>query len=235
MLAAVDSRMAADDERDAGAHTLPITVAYAGRELTITPTLVQTERGLVLIDVGPEGALEGLRTHLRSLEYDLEDVWLVVLTHHDGDHAGGLAALLDHTDAVVATHREEAPYVTGERNPIKGDGDRYPPVDVDLELADGVRIPTLAGPMEVVATPGHAPGHVSLHFPEDGLLLAGDALVADGEEPLSGPKPEFTPEMDRALESLERLAALEIDHVVCYHGGYVDRGSDRIAEIADEH
>lgn len=227
--------MTADEERGAGVHTLPVTVAYGGRELTITPTLVETERGAVLIDVGPAGSLEGLRTHLRSLGYDLTDVWLVVLTHHDGDHAGGLAALCEHTDAVVATHRDEAPYVTGEREPIKGDGDRYPPVDVDLELADGVRIPTLAGPMEIVETPGHAPGHVSLHFPDGGLLLAGDALVADGEEPLSGPKPEFTPDMDRALESLERLAGLEIDHVVCYHGGYVDRGRDRIAEIADEH
>ena len=215
-----------------GLHALPITVDYGGRELTITPALVETERGLVLIDAGSEGTVDSLRTHLRSLGYGLEDVWLVVLTHHDGDHAGGLADLLEHTDAVVAAHREEAPYVTGERDPIKGDGDRYPPVDVDLELAGGVRIPTLAGPMEVVETPGHTPGHISLYFPENGLLLAGDALVADLDDPLSGPKPRFTSDMDRALESVEKLAALEIDHVVCYHGGYVDRGSERIREIA---
>ena len=225
--------MSSDAERETGVHVLPITVDYGGREFTITPTLVETERGLVLIDAGPEGSLEGIRTHLRSLEYDLEDIWLVLLTHHDGDHAGGLADLLEAVDAVVATHREEAPYITGERDPIKGDGDRYPPVDVDMELTGGVRIPTLAGPMDVVETPGHAPGHVSLHFPEDGLLLAGDALVADGEEPLSGPKPDFTPDMDRALESVADLAALEVDHVVCFHGGYVDRGSERIREIAD--
>ena len=223
----------AADERDAGVHTLPITVEYGNREITITPTLVETERGLVLIDAGPRGALDGIRTHLRSLGYDLEDVWLVVLTHHDADHAGGLADLLESVDAVVATHRDEAPFVTGERDPIKGDGDRYPPVDVDLELAGGVRIPTPAGPMEVVETPGHAPGHVSLYFPENGLLIAGDALVSDGNEPLSGPKPEFTPDMDRALESVAALAALEVDHVVCYHGGYVDRGNERIEEIAD--
>ncbi|QSW99544.1 MBL fold metallo-hydrolase [Haloterrigena alkaliphila] len=225
--------MSSDAEREAGVHVLPITVDYGGRAFTITPTLVETERGLVLIDAGPEGCLDGIRTHLRSLEYDLEDIWLVLLTHHDGDHAAGLADLLEAVDAVVATHREEAPYITGERDPIKGDGDRYPPVDVDIELTGGVRIPTLAGPMDVVETPGHAPGHVSLHFPEDGLLLAGDALVADGEEPLSGPKPDFTPDMDRALESVAALAALEVDHVVCFHGGYVDRGSERIREIAD--
>ncbi|MDQ2049585.1 MBL fold metallo-hydrolase [Natronolimnohabitans sp. A-GB9] len=221
-----------EDERDVGVHTLPFTIEYDDRELTITPTVVETERGLVLIDVGPAGAVDAVRTHLRSLGYELEDIWLVLLTHHDRDHVGGLAELLESVDAVVATHREEAPYVTGERAPIKSDGDRYPSVDVDLELVEGVQIPTLAGSMEVLETPGHTPGHVSLLFPDDGLLLAGDALVADGDEPLSGPKPAFTADMDRALESLEALADRGIEHVVCYHGGYVDRGSDRIREIA---
>ncbi|MFB1062339.1 MBL fold metallo-hydrolase [Natrinema sp. H-ect4] len=227
-------------QEDAGVHALPIAVEYGGREITVTPTVVETERGLVLCDVGPDGAVDGLRTHLRSLDYELADVWLVVLTHHDGDHVGGLAELLEHVDAVVATHREEAPYVSGERDPIKGDGNRYPPVDVDIELVDEVRIPTLAGPMEVVATPGHAPGHVSLYFPTGNLLVAGDALVADGgegtdgDEPLAGPKPHFTPDMDRAIESVGALAALEVEHTLCYHGGYVHQGSDRIREIHEQ-
>ncbi|WP_137288684.1 MBL fold metallo-hydrolase [Natronorubrum halophilum] len=226
--------MQSDEERDAGVHTLPITVEYGDGEITITPTVVETGRGLVLIDVGPRGATDAIRTHLTSLGYALEDIWLVVLTHHDGDHVGGLAELLEQVDAVVATHRDEAPFLTGERDPIKSTGgDRYPPVAVDLELTGGVRIPTLAGPMAVVDTPGHAPGHISLHFPENGLLIAGDALVADGDEPLSGPKPTFTPDMDRALESVDALAALEIEHVVCYHGGYVDSGTERIREIAE--
>ncbi|MFA9416767.1 MBL fold metallo-hydrolase [Natrinema sp. HArc-T2] len=219
---------------DAGVHTLPITVEYGERELTISPTVVETDRGLVLCDVGPQSAIGGLETHLRSLGYDLEDIWLVVLTHHDGDHAGGLSELNERVDAVVATHHAEAPYVAGERDPIKSDGDRYPPVAVDIELVGGVRIPTVAGPMEVVATPGHAPGHVSLYFPDGNLLVAGDALVADGAEPLDGPKPQFTPDMDRAIESVETLADLEIDHTLCYHGGYVPQGSDRIHEICDQ-
>ncbi|ELY44916.1 MBL fold metallo-hydrolase [Natronorubrum bangense] len=225
--------METDEERGAGVHTLPLTVDYGGQTLTITPTAVETDRGLVLIDVGPAGAVDGIRTHLRSLGYELADIWLVVLTHHDGDHAGGLSELLEAVDAVVATHHKEAPFVTGERDPIKGDGDRYPPAAVDLELVDGVRIPTFAGPIELIETPGHAPGHCSLYFPAGNLLVAGDALVADGDEPLSGPKEEFTPDMDRALESVGTLATLEIDHVVCYHGGYVDRGSDAIREIAE--
>ncbi|WP_247001999.1 MBL fold metallo-hydrolase [Halosolutus gelatinilyticus] len=222
-------------ERDeAGLHALPIDVEYGGRELTITPAVVETDRGLVLIDVGPKTAVDSLDVHLQDLGYGLGDVWLIVCTHHDRDHVGGLAAVLDRVDAAVATHRDEAPFVRGDRAPIKGDGDRYAPVSVDLELADGVRIPTLAGPMQVVETPGHTPGHISLTFPEGGLLLAGDALVADGSEPLAGPKPEFTHDVDRATASVGRLAELDVEHTLCYHGGYVARDNDRIAEIYDE-
>ncbi|WP_306052312.1 MBL fold metallo-hydrolase [Natronococcus wangiae] len=85
--------------------------------------------------------------------------------------------------------------------------------------------------MAVLETPGHTPGHVSLTFPERDLLIAGDALVADGDEPLSGPKPEFTPDMERATESVGRLAELDVDGTLCYHGGYVEEGTDRIEEI----
>jgi glyoxylase-like metal-dependent hydrolase (beta-lactamase superfamily II) len=221
-------------DEDPGVYLLPITVDYGGRELTITPTAVETDRGLVLIDVGPPGAVDGLRTHLRGLGFDLEDVWLVLLTHHDGDHVGGLAELLERIDPIVATHREEAPYVRGERDPIKGDPDAYRAAPVDLELTGGARVPTVAGPMEVVETPGHSPGHVSLHFSDHDLLLAGDALVADGEKPLSGPKPEFTPDMARAAESVGRLADLAVEQVVCFHGGHAEAGSERLAEIHEE-
>ncbi|ELY66816.1 MBL fold metallo-hydrolase [Natrinema versiforme] len=224
------------DRDDPGVYALPLTLEYGGSEHTFTPTAVETDRGLVLLDAGPAGAVGQLETHLAGMGFELTDIWLVVLTHHDADHAGGLAELLERVDAIVATHRDEAPYVSGERDPIKGadDGDRYPPVDVDIELADGVRLPTLAGPMAVVATPGHAPGHISLYFPTGNLLVAGDALVGDGDDPLAGPKPHFTPDMDRAIESVGTLAGLEIDHTVCYHGGYVDRGTERIREIHEQ-
>lgn len=220
-----------DDEP--GLHALPITVEYGEREVTFNPAVVETERGLALIDVGPEDSIGYLETHVDSLGYDLSDVWLVLITHHDADHAGGLADLLERTDATVATHRDEAPYVSGKWDPIKGDGDdRYPPVPVDLELVEGVRIPTLAGPMDVLETPGHTPGHISLHFPESDLLLAADALVVD-DETLAGPRPEFTPDMDRAIESVGKLVDLEVEHTVCYHGGYVNEGAERIREIYD--
>lgn len=86
--------------------------------------------------------------------------------------------------------------------------------------------------MEVVFTPGHAPGHVSLYFPEKRLLVAADALTAD-EDGLQGPSERFTLDMAGAAESVERLAALDVESVHCYHGGTVAADSDRIAEVAE--
>ncbi|MHC3437617.1 MBL fold metallo-hydrolase [Natrialbaceae archaeon A-gly3] len=214
-------------------HALPVAVEYGAIEMTITPTAIETERGLVLVDVGPEGIADALEVHLADLGYGLEDVWLALVTHHDGDHVGGVEEIRARADPIVAAHPEETPYLTGEREPQKGDPEEYPTTAVDLEVTGGVRVPTLAGPMVVRETPGHTPGHVSLHLPEKELLIAGDALVADGEEPLSGPKPEYTADLERALESVSNLETLEISRTLCFHGGYVEEGAERIGEVAE--
>lgn len=88
------------------------------------------------------------------------------------------------------------------------------------------------GPMEVVFTPGHAPGHISLSFPGQSLLIAGDALTA-GETTLQGPSEQYTLDMDEALNSMRALAARDIDRTLCHHGGFVEDGTDRIAELIE--
>ncbi|PSQ16346.1 MBL fold metallo-hydrolase [Halobacteriales archaeon QS_8_69_26] len=217
-----------------GVHALPLEYEFEDREMTIHPAAVETDRGVILLDAGLPGSVEQISDGLAAAGLALSDVTKVLLTHHDGDHAGGLRELVDETGAEVLAHREEAPHVDGREAPVKGDADdRYPPVVVDVELVGSVRFRTAAGPMDVVDTPGHAPGHVSLFFPRSGLLVAGDALVSEGGE-LSGPKPEFTPEMDRAMESVGALAHLDVERTHCYHGGTVEAGTGRIEEIYED-
>lgn len=216
-----------------GVYAFPQTIERGGTEQTFHPSAVETPSGLILVDVGFPGLTEQVETNLTEAGFEWSDVRAVVLTHQDGDHAGGLAAVLDHADATVYAHRRCAPYVDGRKHPIKSAGeDRYPPAPVDVELVDGVSFRTDAGPMDVVFTPGHAPGHISLHLPDAGLLLAGDATVAD-ETGLAGPNEEFTPDMAIALESLERLSDLEFDQTLCHHGGFVLEGASRLADIVE--
>jgi glyoxylase-like metal-dependent hydrolase (beta-lactamase superfamily II) len=141
-------------------------------------------------------------------------------------------ALLEATTVTVAAHRGATPYIDGRTELVKGDR-RYDPVDVDLELCEGVRFRTDAGPMEVLFTPGHSPGHICLYFADHGALLAADALTArDGV--LAGPPENMTPNWEEALNSVDRLTEYDVQRVLCYHGGPVSAGPEELKRVVTE-
>jgi glyoxylase-like metal-dependent hydrolase (beta-lactamase superfamily II) len=216
-----------------GVYALPQTLSQGDRDVTIHPAAVETGRGVLLVDVGFGDELEQIAAALEEYGHGLGDVWGVVVTHQDGDHAGALAEVVDRTGAAVFAHPECAPYVDGRMDPIKGEGERYPAARVDVEVADGTAFDTVAGPMTVQFTPGHAPGHVSLYLPEERLLLAADALTAPTGE-LAGPSDQHTLEMERAIESVGELSELDVERTLCYHGGLAEQGTGAIARIWTE-
>jgi len=217
-------------------HSLPLEMALGGTTRTIEPCVVETDDGLLLVDAGMPGMEADLEAALANAGYDLADVTTLLLTHQDIDHAGGAAAVVAATGAEVLAHETDAPYVDGREDPIKlrgRDEFEWTPVDVDRELTDGDRLPFSGGELQVVFTPGHTPGHVSLYDPGERVLVAGDALnVVDGE--LVGPREDATLDMDAAVESVRTLAALDVERVLCFHGGLVDAGTDRLTELIDE-
>jgi glyoxylase-like metal-dependent hydrolase (beta-lactamase superfamily II) len=211
-----------------GVYSLPLKFEFMNERRTIHPAAIETDHGLVLIDVGTPDHVDTLESQLEEAGFTYDDVDTILLTHQDGDHAGGLSEVQRRSNALVVAHTDDAPSIDGRRDPIKGD-ERYPPAAVDIEVVDGVVFRTVAGPLRVVATPGHTPGHVSLYLPEAELLLAADALTAEDE--FGGPNEPFTPNMDAAVESIGRLAALNVERTLCYHGGLVEHGADRIEAI----
>jgi glyoxylase-like metal-dependent hydrolase (beta-lactamase superfamily II) len=104
------------------------------------------------------------------------------------------------------------------------------PIDVGSRLralpADG-SVPGMPG-WRWVQTPGHTEGHVSFWRSSNRTLVAGDAFittkqesayaVATQEPELHGPPMYFTPDWDRAKDSVQRLARFEPDLVVTGHG-----------------
>jgi len=218
-----------------GVYTFPLTLEIdepdiEADEFTFHPSAVETDRGLLLVDAGYPGSVDQFDDHLDEAGFDWDDVWGVALTHQDADHAGGLADVVERADPVVFAHRECAPYVDGREHPIKIDDDaeRFPAVDVDVELVDGVRFDTLAGPMDVSHTPGHAPGHVSYHLPDERLLISGDALHSPEGE-LDGPRGPL--DEQRAIESIGELADLAVERTLSQHGGFVEHDPDAIERI----
>lgn len=104
--------------------------------------------------------------------------------------------------SLVLAHIDEAPYIAGDRDLIKGSLGSYLPVSVDIEVVDDVKLRTAAGTVWIVATPGHTPGHISIYVPNQEVLLAADAITAEGE--FDGPNEGATVDMVEATDSISR-------------------------------
>ena len=86
--------------------------------------------------------------------------------------------------------------------------------------------------MEIIGTPGHTPGHISVYDPVGSLLVAGDAMVTD-ENGVGGPSPRFSADMDMANESVRKLATLNYETLLVGHGDPIETGaSAAVAALA---
>lgn len=208
-----------------GVHVLSLSIDRDGREMQFHPSAVETDRGVVLVDAGLPGMRDALAAQLDAVGLSLSAVSTVLLTHRHADHVGGAAAVAAETGALIAAPVEETPAIDGTSPADPPPGFPAPdPIPVDLQVVGGVTFRTAAGPMRVVETPGHTSGHVSVYLPDAGpgagVVLAADAMTA--EDALAGPNPQFTADPATAADSVARLAELDYDRVVCYHGGPVD-------------
>lgn len=89
---------------------------------------------------------------------------LILLTHHHSDHIGGAEDLRQKYGARIAG--------------AESDQARLPPLDLLLHDEDRIAVGHELG--EVIATPGHARGHISFFFPSVPALFSGDTLFSLG-------------------------------------------------------
>ncbi|MFI6723947.1 MBL fold metallo-hydrolase [Streptomyces sp. R-74717] len=94
----------------------------------------------------------------------------IVCTHAHNDHIDAAPALADATGAPVLLHPEDLP-LWRQTHP-----DRAP----DGELADGQELEIAGTTLQVLHTPGHAPGAVCLYAPELSTVFTGDTLFQGG-------------------------------------------------------
>ena len=98
------------------------------------------------------------------------------------------------------------------------------PAEVDVTLHGG-DVLDICGGCEVIDTPGHTPGHISLYLPAQGTVVTGDAMVLEQGSPAVA-NPQFAFDLAAAQASLERLVDLGAARYICYHGGEYIPGSN---------
>ena len=140
----------------------------------------------------------------------------IALTHTHPDHAGAVAHYARETNATVWARRGRARAFEAATG-----------VTPDRLFSGGTTIPTDAGPVTVLDTPGHAPEHVA--FETDGTVVSGDLAVAEGSVVVGAPEGDV-----RAyLSSLRRLHARDPDALLPGHGPRIERPRETCARLID--
>jgi len=156
--------------------------------------LLHNESTAAVVDPGDaEPVLRHLETHALELS-------AILVTHHHGDHIGGLPALAKRFNV-----------------PVFGPaGENIPGLTQRLSEGDTITVPGLGMEFSVIDVPGHTAGHIAYYHADDsgqgGLLFCGDTMFACG----CGRLFEGTPE--QMTRSLDKLAHLPGDtRMYCAH------------------
>lgn len=220
---------------------LDLAYPWNGTVQHLHPVPLPGDTDTVLVDCGYPGSLELLEAELSARGASLAQVTKLVLTHQDDDHMGAAAELKERYPALqILASETEAPYISGERKNLRLRQAeemqeqlpedqrefglqfcrrlrRVPPVAVDRPLHPGEQF-GWGGGCEILGTPGHTPGHISIRAQNGEYLIAGDAAVVE-DGALAVANPEFCLDLNEAVRSLEQLRAASCRRYLCFHGG----------------
>lgn len=214
-------------------------------EQVLSLAVLAGKDGAVLVDCGYPGSLRQLEEALRGCGVALEELAGLVLTHQDDDHMGAAAELKAVCPRLrIYASAEEAPYIEGVRKNLRLQQaedlqERLPEeqrawgeqfcrrlralrcVPVDVLVHDGDRF-DWGGGCEIIATPGHTPGHISLRALDNAYLITGDATVVENGR-LAVANPGFCLNLEAAEQSLRRLEQYQCRRYLCCHGGIYEQ------------
>ncbi len=206
--------------------------------------LVREDDGFTLIDAALPGSAPAIRAAARKHGLPIRRI---VLTHAHMDHVGSLDALHEGLpEAEVLISERDSRMLAGDlrldpgESPAKLRGSwKTCTTRPTAFLKHGDRI----GSLQVLAAPGHTPGHMAFFDPRDGTLIAGDAFQTRAGVAVSGTmRPLFPfPAMATwskpiALDSAIALRALQPKRLAIGHGEVLETplpAIDRAIAVAE--
>jgi glyoxylase-like metal-dependent hydrolase (beta-lactamase superfamily II) len=187
----------------------------------------------IVVDTGTGMSADSTLAEISKI-LPLEEIGRIVLTHSHYDHIGGAEAMCRATGAKLHLHEAEA-------GPIK-DGDMSLTASrmfgramgkIDVEpLREGQELRCGSSVLEVLHTPGHSPGSISLFDRESRSAIVGDTVFCDGgvgRWDLPGG------DLRKLKSSLNRLGTLGLRSMYPGHGSYADGDAEHHLRLSAEY
>ena len=128
----------------------------------------------VLFDA-PDHTAGPLLDHAEKLGLEVIGLWL---THGHFDHVADHAEVTKRfPNAKVLIHRLDEPKLKEPNSSVFALPFTIPPRSADGYVEDGQELKIGDVRVLVIHTPGHAPGHVMYHIPEEKILVGGDLII----------------------------------------------------------
>ncbi|MBI4768632.1 MAG: MBL fold metallo-hydrolase [Deltaproteobacteria bacterium] len=224
---------------------------------TLNAYVIKDPNRNLLIDTGfnRKECLEAMQDGLRELSVDLGKTDIFI-THLHADHFG-LVSKLTGKSCRVYFNRPEMELIESfegfhtmieyagrngfpedqleaalSRHPANLYGSDWLP---ELSLLDD-RDTIDCGPyhLQCVSTPGHTAGHTCLYEADKKIFISGDHILDDITPNIQCWMDEQNP-LKEYLESLDKVAKLEVDRVLPGHRRLIKDHRARIAELKDHH
>ena len=204
------SRDAAAQGGGAGEDSITQLTESVFRRGNQSNVFMVTDEGIIVVDGTCSGGGQQWLKEELARRYDVP-VKYVILTHDHEMHICGTQAFSD--TAVTVAHRNARPHIIRE-----GRNSAVP----DVTFEDSMEI-HLGGKRAVLYYfgPTHSDNLIQVHFPEEGVLVATDAIRAGKAIGL----PDYRDSnVNNLIEALDQLARLDnVDVVVPGHAGLADQ------------
>ena len=200
---------------------------------------VEDQNDLTLIDPSFLSQLPILEDYLIDIGYNIKNVKRIILTHVHMDHSQAANEVKRKSGAKIYSHWIEARYLS-HNPPYSGPPTAQEtvnkleklgvsmealtkeygsfdvePIMVDEQISDGDTI----GSLKVIHTPGHTPGHISLYYEEDKLLLGADSISKHvfGADSMYTSVPQVSIDPVTAIVPAQRLSKVNFDKLLMAH------------------
>ncbi len=225
---------------------------------SINVYIVRSDNGYLLVDTGWDTppAVDSMLKQMAESGIRFTDIKRVVVTHCHVDHLGMIGRYKKSHNAQIYYHKNEIALIrlrfrngdqfipmTDTFLQIHGvpQSELTPPefqipavpnlVEPDVLLQGDEKIPAGDYTFEVVNTPGHTPGHISLYEPQKRFLISGDVLLPTITTNAAFHVQHISNPLKKYANSLSTLRELDIELVLPGHEYIFSNPRPRIDEL----